>query len=252
MKEIESLKKLGFTEYEARVYLSLAKLGACSVKEIVLDSKVPRNKVYDVLQKLELKNKVISVPLSPRKYKIIDPEQLKQQVTELNYSVDSLIKLIEQPKLTEFKDLFVVIKSKKAIENKLSSQTSKVQKEILSCNNISRVLYRNIKTMKEAVSRGVKVKMICSFDPKRIKIYQAWLETGAQIRVLNHDKFGPLLPRITVFDGEISRLTIGKPEVQNEDDYLTLWTESKAFSNLLKKQFMSMWKDSKPLVEYLK
>lgn len=98
---------------------------------------------------------------------------------------------------------------------------------------------------------GVKVKMICSFDPKKIKIYEAWLSTGAHIRVLNHEKYGPLLPRITVFDGGISRLTIGKPEVRNEEDYLTLWTESKAFSNMLKKQFISMCKDSKDLKKYI-
>lgn len=106
--------------------------------------------------------------------------------------------------------------------------------------------------MKEAVDRRVKVKMICTFDKNKISSYEAWLKTGARIRVFNENLFGPLLPRITIFDGGNARLTIGKPEVKEEKDYITLWTESKAFSQMLKNHFMNMWKNSKPIERYIK
>jgi len=247
MKQVRLLRKLGLTEYEARAYLSLAKLGPSTVREIVLDSKLPRNKAYEVLQKLEEKNKVMSLPVSPRKYKITNPELFKEEIQDLNKSVDALIKLIEQPKVTEFKDLFWVIKGKKAVEEKLSMQNTKVQKELLSCNKLSKILYKNIRTMSQAVERGVKVKMICTFDKKKIKLYKAWLKTGAQIRVFNEKQFGPLLPRISVFDGTSARLTIGTPEVKKEEEYITLWTESKAFAQMLKNNFVNMWKNSEPI-----
>jgi sugar-specific transcriptional regulator TrmB len=251
MEHIKLLKRLGLTEYESRAYLSLAKLGPSTVKEIVLDSKLPRNKAYEVLQRLEEKNKVLSLPVSPRKYKINNPELFKEEVNDLSKSVHSLIKLIEQPKITEFKDLFWVIKSKKAIEEKLAIQNTKAKKEILGCNKLSKILYKNIRTMKEAVNRRVKVKMICTLDKNKISSYKAWLKTGAKIRVFNEKLFGPLLPRITVFDGEIARLTIGKPEVKNEEEYITLWTESKAFSQMLKNHFINMWNNSEPIEKYI-
>ncbi len=247
MEQIKLLRRLGLTEYEARAYFSLSKLGPSTVREIVLDSNLPRNKAYEALQRLEQKNKVISLPVSPRKYKISNPEVFKEEIKELNESVDLLIKLAEQPKTAEFKDLFWIIKGKKAIEEKLSLQNMKVKREIVGCNQLSKVLYKNLKTMKEAVDRGVTIKLICTFDKEKISIYKEWMKTGAKIRVFNQKQFGPLLPRITVFDGEIARLTVGKPEVIKEEDYLTLWTESKAFSQMLKKHFMSMWKHSKPL-----
>jgi sugar-specific transcriptional regulator TrmB len=252
MDQIKLLQKLGMTEYEARAYFSLSKLGPSTVKEIVLDSNLPRNKAYEILEKLEQKNKVMSLPISPRKYKISNPEIFKEEIKELNESVDLLIKLIEQPKITEFKDLFWIIRGKKSIEEKLALQNTKVKREILGCNKLSKILYKNVRTMKEAIERGVSVKMICTFDKDKIKIYKEWLRTGAKIRVFNNKMFGPLLPRITIFDGEISRLTIGKPEVSKEEGYLTLWTESKAFSQMLKNQFMNMWKNSKPLEKYLR
>lgn len=252
MEQLKLLQKLGLTEYEARAYLSLARLGPSTVREIVQESKLPRNKAYESLQRLEQQNKVISLPVSPKKYKITNPENFKDEVVDLTDSVNSLIKLIEQPKTIEFKDLFWVIKSKKAIEEKLAIQNTKVKKEILSCNRLSKILYKNIRTMKEAVDRGVKVKMICTFEKNKINSYQSWLSTGAEIRIFNEKMFGPLLPRISIMDGEIARLTIGTPEVKNEEDYLTLWTESRVFAKMLKNHFLNMWNNSEPIEKYLK
>lgn len=251
MDFIKLLMKLGYTEYEARAYLSLAKLGPSTVREIVMDSKLPRNKAYESLQRLEQKNKVISLPVSPKKFSIVNIEKLKEEVRELNHSIDSLIKIVEQPKSIEFKDLFWVIKGKKTIEEKLAIYNSKSKNEILSCNKLSKILYKNIRTMRDAVKRGVKVKMICTFEKNKISSYKEWLSTGAQIRVFNDKMFGPLLPRITVIDGEIARLTIGDPEVKKEEDYITLWTDSKAFSLMLKNHFLNMWKNSESIKKYL-
>ena len=252
MDQLKLLRKLGLTEYESRAYLSLARLGPSTVKEIVLDSKLPRNKAYESLQKLEEKNKVISLPVSPRKYKITDPESFKEETLDLTKSVDSLIKLIEQPKTNEFRDLFWIIKGQKAIQEKLAAHNAKAKKEILTCNRLSRILYKNIRVMKESVDRGIKVKMICVFDKNKVQIYNAWLKTGAKIRVFNEKLFGPLLPRMCVFDGTIARLTIGKPEIKNPEDYITIWTESKAFSQMLRSHFLNMWKNSEPVEKYLK
>lgn len=106
--------------------------------------------------------------------------------------------------------------------------------------------------MKGATQRGVKVKVICTFDKSKIHSYKAWLSTGTEIRVFNHEKFGPLLPRLTVFDCNYARLTIGAPEVQSHEEYITLWTESKAFAQMLRSHFYNMWKQSKPIGKYLK
>jgi hypothetical protein len=105
--------------------------------------------------------------------------------------------------------------------------------------------------MKKCVERGVKVKMICTFDSKNVHSYKAWLKTGAQIRVFNHKMFGPLLPRMSVFDGDVARLTLGEPEVGSEADYITLWTESKAFSQMLRNHFLNMWKHSEPIEKFI-
>ena len=60
MEKIELLKSLGFTEYEARTYLALSDLGPSSAKEISNYSKLPKNKTYEMLNKMEKKSIIAS------------------------------------------------------------------------------------------------------------------------------------------------------------------------------------------------
>jgi len=252
MDHLKLLRKLGMTEYEGRAYLALAQLGPSTVREIVQESKLPRNKAYEALQRLEQQNKVSCLPLSPRKYQINDPETLREEVKELQGTAESIIKLVSSPKSNEFKELFLIIKGQKAIQEKFAVQNTKAEREILACNRLSKILYKNIRTLKQTVKRGVKVKIICTFEKSKIGSYKAWMSTGAEIRVFNKKEFGPLLPRINVCDGKIAAITIGEPEVKRKEDYLAIWTESRAFANLLKLQFMNMWKKCDPIKKYLK
>ncbi|MGV8169274.1 MAG: TrmB family transcriptional regulator [Candidatus Nanoarchaeia archaeon] len=251
MDELSLLRKLGLTEYESKAYLALAKLGPSTVREIVRESKLPRNKAYEALQKLEETRKVVSLPTAPKKYKITNPEQFKEHVSELNTSVASLLKLIEQPKNSEIKEVFWILKGKKAIEDKLYFQNQKAKREILTCNKNPKLIYKNIRAISDAVKRDVKVKAIVIYDPKKLESHKAWMKAGAELRVFNEAKFGPLLPRITIFDSEVSRLTVGEPEIPNDEDYLTLWTESTSFSMMLKNHFMNMWRNSEPIEKYI-
>jgi sugar-specific transcriptional regulator TrmB len=195
---------------------------------------------------------VVSLPLSPKKYKITNPELFRDEIDELNITVSSLLKMIEQPKKTEFKEVFWILKGKKAIEDRLYIQNKKTKFEILTCNKNPKLIYKNIRTIQDAVKRGVKVKVICTLEHHTLESHKAWMKAGAELRVFNKEKFGPLLPRITIFDSEVARLTVGEPEIPDDEDYLTLWTESRSFAFMLKSQFMNMWRNSEPIEKYLK
>ena len=53
---IETLKKLGFTEYEAKAYISLVGFGMATAREIQETSGVPQGRIYSVLRSLSNKN----------------------------------------------------------------------------------------------------------------------------------------------------------------------------------------------------
>src|SRR5436305_2900732 len=50
---VESLSELGLTPNQSRAYVALLEHGAATATEIALRARVPRPKIYDVLQSLE-------------------------------------------------------------------------------------------------------------------------------------------------------------------------------------------------------
>lgn len=61
---IQNLTSLDLTDGEARVYIALLKLGSSKVGPLVRESRVSYSKIYDVLERLALKELV--------SYKIIE------------------------------------------------------------------------------------------------------------------------------------------------------------------------------------
>ncbi|WP_202320520.1 TrmB family transcriptional regulator [Archaeoglobus neptunius] len=100
---IESLKKLGFTEYEARVYAALALRGEATASEIHKTSGVPRTKVYEVLKSLESKGFVETIKSSPASFRAIDPEIiLEDYKEEILSTVNSVVEFLKDAKHEKF------------------------------------------------------------------------------------------------------------------------------------------------------
>ncbi|MGQ9588156.1 MAG: TrmB family transcriptional regulator [Thermoplasmata archaeon] len=70
---VQSLKGLGLTEYEARVYAALVGLGEGSVRQVYRASNVPRPRIYDILEKLAKKGFVEVRHGSPMCVRPIEP-----------------------------------------------------------------------------------------------------------------------------------------------------------------------------------
>jgi sugar-specific transcriptional regulator TrmB len=71
---IESLQRLGFTDYEARAYVALSQSYPATAYEVAKVSGLPRANVYSVLRTLELKGAIQPVGETPRSYAPVDPE----------------------------------------------------------------------------------------------------------------------------------------------------------------------------------
>jgi sugar-specific transcriptional regulator TrmB len=71
----EVLKSLGFTKYEALVYVALLGMEAGTSTEIHEASRVPRASVYPVLDRLAEKNLVTVSHATPRRFSAVPPEE---------------------------------------------------------------------------------------------------------------------------------------------------------------------------------
>ncbi len=70
------IKRLGFTTYEAKAYISLLQQNPVTRYELSKNSGVPRSAIYDVIRKLETLGAVNGMYTEPEKYVPLPPDQL--------------------------------------------------------------------------------------------------------------------------------------------------------------------------------
>lgn len=70
---IDSLKRLGLTEYEARAYMALNRIKAGTVSDIHMASGIPRSAIYGSLSRLEEKGLIEVEQGKPMRYRSVVP-----------------------------------------------------------------------------------------------------------------------------------------------------------------------------------
>ena len=81
-KIIDLLLSLGLTEYESRTLSTLFKFNESDAPNISRNAEIPKTRVYDVLDKLKAKGLVLEVYGRPKKYRVIDANEIFNSLLE--------------------------------------------------------------------------------------------------------------------------------------------------------------------------
>lgn len=255
MNKIDFFIDLDFTKYEAKVLTSLVRLKIATPKQISLDSEVPQNKLYQILKKFEELGILALVPADLKKYELINiktfiNDKIKEKQEKLK-QLNQISKNLEIIENDERQAVFSLIKGQRAIMNKLAEMNQTVRKEVLGVQRGWKYWADGIRAMKSAIDKGAKVKFIGVVNKENLSRVLEWYKIGCKIRVYN-PKFGDFPLRMSIFDSKYARITMGRPEIKNSKDYITIWSDSKALINMLKRQFNEMWKNSETLGSWMK
>lgn len=89
---LQQLQTLGFTDYEAAVYLACLELGATKSRTIINNTRLPRSTVYKALKALEKRGLVVSYDQAKIKHFIAQQPEiwLKQEQEKLNTATSIL------------------------------------------------------------------------------------------------------------------------------------------------------------------
>ncbi|MEM3506805.1 MAG: helix-turn-helix domain-containing protein [Candidatus Bathyarchaeia archaeon] len=179
-EKINTLKILGLTEYEARIYASLVKTGPQSATEISFLSKVPRTKTYGVLRSLKAKKLISVMSGKPEKYIANSPEllfslieKINKEITECSETIKKLMIAYESLKYIHpewpiekreywiFKNGEETFKAfKSLINNSLSSINILTKSE-----GIVRIYKKHYEELEEAMKRNVSIRIITFVKP---------------------------------------------------------------------------------------
>jgi sugar-specific transcriptional regulator TrmB len=130
---IETLKKLGFTEYEARAYISLVGFGMATAREIHENSGVPQGRIYSVLKSLSDRNFIEIQEGNPSYYYAENPGAILGRLkSDMNKAIDKSTEYLSGLHLeSKPPSMIWAIHSEWGIKNRLKTLIQNADKEIV-------------------------------------------------------------------------------------------------------------------------
>jgi len=172
---VQSLMKLGLTEYDARIYVVLTKMGPRNASEISFLGKVPRPKTYGAIRGLESKGLLRIVPGKPERYMAVSPnevliplvEKLNKETSECVAVVENLTMAFESSKYVytekpyERYDLWSV-RGRDKVYKRIQDMIGEAKVNVFfntTANGLVRLYKAHSEVLERAANRGAKVKI---------------------------------------------------------------------------------------------
>ncbi|MBS1515047.1 MAG: hypothetical protein JSS63_08440 [Bacteroidetes bacterium] len=273
---IDRLKYLGFTDYEAKVFIALLKGSLMSASEVADDAEIRRTDVYNILKSFVEKGYANEIETNAiLKYELIDPdiildklqrrinesrqkelETLKETFNELkplhktkeSESIKrvniELVRGYNQHREAKFIELFKNAKSEVLfmvkLEHAVLGEVDETAKKFIAGGGVIKSIYQvseNFRIKKEGKwSKGTKEDLI-----KSCEVFESY---GEILRLSSG-----AVPNMTIFDREIVFLNITDKTLpkHNEADVII---KNKEFAENMIVVFESLWEKGKNLKEF--
>ena len=171
---LSEFKAVGFTEYEARVYMQLLRSGAATAYEIAKKSGVPRPNTYNALEALTKRGSVLPVSESPRRYVANDPDEhlasIGRRTVALCEALAEKLNRIEEPDDAPY---VWNVYGELAMHEKIDAIISECR-TTLWAKASSEILSRHEDALKAAAERGAALMfVIYGDDPERFRFSEA-------------------------------------------------------------------------------
>lgn len=167
---VKHLMRLGLSEYEARAYIATVALGEGTVKEISVESGVPRSRAYDVMEHLAEKGFVQIGNTNPICYRANEPlvasSHLMEEIRQANDEIVQKLSAMGQ-KAEKAENPIWTLMGEWAIDHKMVDllTTAKESVVLIFFNNILPVRYSKLLAQ---ISERISVTAVLAQEPERL------------------------------------------------------------------------------------
>lgn len=183
---IEDLQNLGFTDYEARVYMALLQHYPVTAYEVSKQAGLPRANVYNALESLTNKLAVQPVSENPVKYVPIDPKQMLDRIARTTSSrCHDLGEKLAALKPLETTQFVWTVMGDENIHAKIAEMIEQATRHIW-VKGAHHLLESHLESLRRAAGRGVDILVILFAPPELLPLY----EFGANAHVYLHEGNG--------------------------------------------------------------
>lgn len=242
----QNIVKLGLSKHEATIYQLLVREGSLSAKAIGKSLGILPNAVYRLCIKLSI-NKLIAVSEGhPKTFRPLPPSvaltsYANEKILEIEDLKDKAIKDLSRSGEVTKETQINLLGNRNEIFIKSVEMLKKTKKEVLIISIGEQIPEEVILANRDAISRGVQVKMIChKFNQENRQLLESWQKMGWQIR--HYPDWGF---HLVVTDGTNSILSVNNPKNTSERTGLEFF--SSGLSKALRDYFYSVWKKAKEI-----
>jgi len=241
---VESLKRMGLTEYEAKVYTTLTMLGQGSVSKISRASGVPRTSVYDVLKGLKELGLIEERYGKPMLYRSISPESAVERLKkEAEAAEDQAIRSLR--KLGKFtseggEEAVWVINGKENVKERIINMLNRASKEAVIMLPPEDLL-EFTPTLKNLRDRGVDATLMfqllsierTTLDALQKIVHSPMESDSSEVReAINKAKKALPVEGLSVLLVDNKEILLGlrkKGKIPGLDEDVALWSNSEGF-----------------------
>lgn len=259
-KDVAALRRLGLTEYESRIYLTLVKMGPKKASEVSFFGQVPRTKAYGAIRELERKGLLqiirgkpeLYAPSSPSEFLMPLVMKLEGEVKESEGLVQQLAVLYESSKYIR-RDVassvtdFWQIEGRQDVVSKLNQVMADATRSInyyTSASGLVRAYKAHSEILEKARKQGAVVRVLSSITPDNIGVARELSEVVELKQIDN-----PLKASFVSVDTRELVVVESRPDDFRTDrgSDLAIWTTSKVLVELHEQLFARVWSASPPV-----
>lgn len=249
---LQRLLQYGLTEYEGRTYLALVVSGPATARDLANVSRVPRTKIYGVLDELHAKGLVQLLPDRPRRFEAVPvdrylgqfEDQIKAKLARLKADREALAAEFPKAPPRGRAGSFNVVKGRKNVAGRVVEMLGRATQELVASGSASlpqRLLH--LRPELEALAkRGVQVRVLAALEPRNEAAVQQ-LRAVADVRGLKVPSAGS---GTVVVDGKESLMCHFVPDDDHpsKGDDVGIWSDDPAIVSDIRRTLQGQWEQA--------
>ena len=241
---------LDLNTYDKEIVLFLSSVDNADANTIYKKTKVPKGRIYSVLNGLVEKRFVDVIPTSPKKYKIDDVKEaiknyLERKKDLIGKNINEINNIEIKPKLFNLDKNAPSVYTFTGREehlNALISLRNRAKKRLMQVAPIFSGTFASNLSLYKALSKGTKVRVITTkITKENKKNIRECLKLGAEVRLLD----SPDLVYFLVKDAD--EFILGLEDYRNKEERLSLISRNKGLLLVLEQYFDNLWKKSRKI-----
>ncbi|WMW24592.1 helix-turn-helix domain-containing protein [Methanolobus sediminis] len=260
-----SLQNLGFTSYEAKVYVALVRNENATVSTLHDDSGVPNSAIYGALKKLEKRGIIEFQNTKPMRYRCIPPEdamaKLKNDYSEeCDIAFEKLNDIYGESTTETTEELIWNINGVRNVTSKVIQMMEAAKKDILilASSTPFRTIAENHASLKKdyttiigvmnrkAGEEGISVRVISSCEDEAKKIKN--LVPLATVRVNSIEEADSKMKSFVIVVDNSEMLVDILKDGDGDADLSAVWTNGAEFSSVISHLLSAKWEISEKYV----